>query len=444
LHACGQATNTLFSTLNVFSSNSKNKKVDFAFICAQFANTKACFLLIRIDASIIVNQLMTTKPRKIILFVEHSRITGRGLLRGIFKYSRMHGPWIFYIRPPFFGVKTKRPINLPMKKLEATGIIMDDREITEEIRSLKLPFIAIDVEDQIPNSANIVADETSIGTLAAEHFLERGFKNFAYCGFDGIYWSLARSNSFRKKLEKEGFTPHFYRQPKTNHQRLWENEQFFMADWLKSLPKPVAVMAGNDDRGQNVSQACKIASIHVPDEVAILGVDNDDLVCELSDPPISSIALNFELAGYEAAEMLDKLMSGRKLRNQTVVIHPAHIVVRKSTDVLAIEDHDVAEAIRFIRNHTKEIIQVDDVVRAVSLSRRVLEKRFHSEIGHSILKEIHHANTEYMAKMLVETTMPISKIVTQMGYSSVHNVSRYFKREKGLGLREYRKKYSLQ
>jgi LacI family transcriptional regulator len=280
-----------------------------------------------------------------------------------------------------------------------------------------------------------------MGKMAAEHLLNRGFRQFAYCGFEDMFGARSRGESFSKKIAEVGFETHFYKQPKSKAKRSWENEQIYMADWLKSLPKPVGLMTCTDDRSQYAIEACKIAGLHVPEQVAIIGVDNDELVCELSTPPLSSIALNTERAGYEAAELLDKLMAGKKMTKQTIVVQATHVVARQSTDILAIEDQDVVKALRFIRQHSNEMIQVSDVVDATSVSRRALEQRFRRVLGRSVLAEIRRVRTDLVTQMLVETNLSISKIALTLGYTGVENIARYFQHEKGMSLQAYRKKH---
>jgi LacI family transcriptional regulator len=214
-----------------------------------------------------------------------------------------------------------------------------------------------------------------------------------------------------------------------------------MANWLKSLPKPVGLMTFADDRSQQVIDTCKIAGVNVPDEVAVIGVDNDDLICDLSDPPLSSIAFNTERAGYEAAELLDKLMAGKKVVNQTIVVRPTHIVTRQSTNIIAIEDRVVADAARFIRQHSRKIIQVSDVTSAVMVSRCTLERRFRRALGKSVLKELKRVRTDQITQMLMETNLSVSQIASTLGYLSATHIARYFRQEKGISPLAYRKKY---
>ena len=383
---------------------------------------------------------------KVILLIETSRASGQGLLRGIAKYSHLHGPWIFYMEPPSYRQPGGKKVRLSrLKDWGAQGIIARDSVKIDEILAMGLPtIIANATRDPMPGLPNIIDDCDSTGRMAAEHLLARGFRRFAYCGFDDRLWSRERGKSFSKSITNAGFKTHFYKQPRAKAQRLWENEPTLMADWLSSLPKPVGLMTCADHRSQHVTEACRIAGIHVPEEIAILGVDNDELVCDLSDPPLSSIMLDTERAGYEAAQLLDKLMSGEeKMNDQTIFIRPLHVVTRQSTDILAIEDREVAEAVRFIRRYSKKAIQVSDVVDAVALSRRALERRFRMMLGRSVHDEIKRVRVEQIARMLLEADLPVSKIALDFGFPGVEQMARYFRREKGISPQAYRKRYVL-
>lgn len=221
----------------------------------------------------------------------------------------------------------------------------------------------------------------------------------------------------------------------------WEKEQLVLADWLKSLPKPLGLMTCSDDRARSVIEASKITGLNVPEDVAIIGVDNDELVCSLANPPLSSVAMNVERAGYEIAEVLDKLMAGEKMAGQRIIVHPTHIVTRQSTDILATEDREVASAVHFIHQNGNQIIQVADVIDATTLSRRALEQRFRKILGRSILEEIRRVRVERVSRMLMETNLSVSQIAKAIGYSNSENITRYFRREKGISPLTYRKKY---
>jgi LacI family transcriptional regulator len=278
--------------------------------------------------------------------------------------------------------------------------------------------------------------------MAAVHLLSLGLRNFAFCGFENLCWSQARGEDFSKRIADAGFRTCFYSVPRLKIQRLWENEQIILVDWLKSLPKPIGLMACNDDRGHYVLEACQVAGLRVPDEVAVIGVDNDELICDLTTPPLSSIALNHEKAGYRAAQLLDNMMAGKDVDSKSIIsLEASHVVARQSTDVLAIEDREVAEAVRFIHRHSSEAIQVSDVADSVVVSRRVLERRFREVLKKSVHDEIRSARVERASRMLVETDLSVSQIALHLGYPSDKHIARHFRKEKGITPLRYRKKF---
>ncbi|MCU0918349.1 MAG: DNA-binding transcriptional regulator [Planctomycetes bacterium] len=374
----------------------------------------------------------------VLLFVETSREFGRGLLHGIARYSRLHGPWRVYRWPGALDS------SLPeWKYLKIDGAIVRDVKVVEALAHSGIPVVfAQHNKESYAPFPSIITDSARIGSMAAEHFLDRGFQHFAYCGLDEFAWSRGRGQSFRQRLEQAGFTADLYRAPASKKGRALRNEQNHIADWLRGLPKPVAVMCCNDDRALLVIEACKLVNCGVPDDVAVLGVDNDVLVCDLADPPISSIALNTDPAGYEAARLLDDLMRGGAMTGQVIPVQPTHIVTRMSTDMLAVSDPDVAAALRFIRRHVNRLIQVDDVVEATAASRRVLEKRFKAVLHRSVHQEIRRIRVNNIIRLLVGTDMSVTDIAAHCGFDGVEHIARHFRKETGVSLREYRKRHA--
>jgi len=373
---------------------------------------------------------------KVILLLETSREYGRQLQFGITKYSYFNGPWTFYREP---GGRNR---TLPqLKSWGAHGIIAHAHSTAMVRRIVHTGIPAVIKGYRAEGYPTIATDNTAIGQMGAEHLTDRGFRHLAYCGLDDRYWSVERGAAFADRVQRAGLEIHMYRQPRSRAMRSWDKELACMARWLESLPKPVGVMACVDDRSQHVLHACKMVGLDVPSEVAILGVDNDELVCRLASPQLSSIALAAERAGYEAAELLDRLMAGEKMSGQRIITRPTHVVTRQSTDVLAMEDRMVAKALQFIRNHANEPIQVADVVEAVPISRRLLQKRFQMALGRTILDEIRHARAEQVAKMLSDTNLPISTIALACGFPSIDHIARSFRKIKGMSPLAYRKRY---
>ncbi len=372
---------------------------------------------------------------KVILVVETSRAFGRRLLLGITKYARLHGPWAFYREPS--GLQSNYP---KLKDWHADGIIMRNAKTSKQLLELNIPTILVPHNNEIyPEFPVVKTDGESIGKMAADHLLNIGFKNFAYCGFDDFPWSSERQKYFEKYLKDKNFNVSIFIRPKNLSRRKWESEQILMADWLESLPKPIGIMACNDDRGQHVIEACKIAQLRIPEDVAVIGVDNDDLICDLCDPPLSSVALNVEKAGYEAARLLDLMMNNRKSTNRNITVKPTYVRIRHSTDIIATEDKELTKAISYIRQNFRKNIRVEDVVESTILSRRSLEQRFRNKLNRSINSEIRRIRVEHISKLLVETDLSISEIAYSLGFSSAEHISRYFQREKGKCLREFRK-----
>lgn len=385
--------------------------------------------------------------RKVLVSIEGSFEYGRNLMRGVGKYSHLHGPWMVYTEPPRYRKSRRgRSIESWIKKWSIDGIIihLPNAHKDQEIFNMGLPIIvATSTDKDLSGFHHIRPDDASIGKIGAKHYFDRGFRNYAYCGFNDMFWSQDRGESFRKEVVESGFEIQMYKQPLSRVVISWDKEQSHMIEWLKSLPKPVGLMTCNDDRAQHVIEACWNANFRIPEDVAILGVDNDILVCELLTPQLSSVAVNCERAGYQAAELLDKLMNGQKISPQKIVIQPTHVEARQSTDILTIEDQEVAKAVQFIFQRAKKGIRVDDVVQAVALSRRVLEKRFRASLGRSVHDEIRRVRIDLASRMLKETNMSVSQIAEALEFLEVRDLSRTFRKEKGVSPLAYRKKNNV-
>ena len=381
---------------------------------------------------------------KVLLLIETSELYGQRLLRGIVNYSQLHGAWMFCTNTPLYR-RTRTDTKICAKDMGCNGVIVYMPGSTINIQSIVSGLPAVVFHDiiKIPSLHSCVStksDHRKTGEMGAEYLLRCGFRQFAYCGFKGMLWSDMRGKSFAQKIAQAGFDIHTY-----NSSRLLSKDHTLeislLNDWLRLLPKPVGLMACNDDRGQQIIEACWTNGISVPDEVAVLGVDNDDLICGTTNPPLSSIALSAEKAGYEAAKILGELMSGQRIGSKEIVIEPTYIVTRQSTNILAIEDRKVAEAMRFIRKNIECLISVSDVVNEVACSHTDLAERFRRIIGHPIYEEISRARIERISRYLIESDMSVLQIAIKVGYGSVDHISRYFKKIKGITPREYRKKY---
>jgi LacI family transcriptional regulator len=373
--------------------------------------------------------------KRIVLLVETSREFGRQLIMGIARYSRLNGPWSFYKEQ--IGLKSSIP---HLTRWRPDGIIMRDSLLTQELLKLKIPTILAIHDSSNPKHLPVIkTDSPSIAKMASDHLIQKGFRNFAFCGFDNYDWSDGRKKYFDQFNDEAGYQTHVYSSPKGNKINDWENEQRRIIEWIKTLPKPVGMLTCNDDQGQRILEVCKLTGFRVPDDVAVIGVDNDPMICEIADPPLSSVALNVESAGYETAKLLDELINNRKLEGRQITVSPTHVVQRQSTDILAVNDPEVASAIRFIKENARNKILVNDVVKTTRVGRRTLEQRFQKTIHRSVYDEIRQNRVEWISRLLIETNLPISHITSLFNFTDVEHISRYFKKEKGIGLREFRK-----
>jgi LacI family transcriptional regulator len=280
----------------------------------------------------------------------------------------------------------------------------------------------------------------AIGRLAAEHLLERGFSHFGWCGVVGVNWAQTRRDSFEQTVGAAGCPCEVYRLPaRTRSDSSWEIQQEQLAHWLRRLPKPSGVMACYDPAGQRVLEACRRAEVLVPDEVAVIGVDNDQTVCEVCDPPLSSVAANHFQVGQEAAALLDRLMRSEPSLENPLYVAPAGVVTRQSSDVLAIGDPDVVAALHFIRERACGGIQVQEVTEHVSVSRSTLKERFRCLLGRSIHDEIIRVRINRCRELLSQTKMPIRKIAEKTGFRHQEYMGVVFKEIVGKTPGQYRK-----
>jgi LacI family transcriptional regulator len=337
--------------------------------------------------------------------------------------------------------------SLNLRALGATGIIgrLHPPPVAKAVLDSGVPVVAVELTDEqlveqgpFYDLSEIHADGHRIGRMAAEHLLDRGFRRFGFCGLPREIWSRRRREGYCERLGEAGFECDVFQPPASKTHPAWDREQPAVTAWLRSLSKPVGVMAANDIRARQVTEACIAGDIRVPDDVAVLGVDDDQMLSIFSNPPLTSIALNTEHAGYRAAELLHAMMAGRAVERQTILAEPLWVVERPSTDVVAIEDRDVAMAVMYIRENARKPIGVHDVVKHSAVSRRALEIRFQNQLGRSIREEIQRVRLNLVMQLLVETDLSIAKIAECTGFSSQSYLSDVFRRELGTTLAAYR------
>lgn len=379
---------------------------------------------------------------KVALLVETARGIGRELLHGVARYSKLHGPWSFFINPGDY-----KQVVPKIKEWGGDGIIarIADKRIAEAVLSANVPTIALGLNDEQMEPGNplaelseISSDPLEVSKLAAEHLLQRQFTEFAYVGCEDRGWSKRRERTYYNYLSSMGYNPYVYRQPRSSQMRTWEREQKLLAKWISELPTPIGLFACDDDRGRQVLEACQVAGLRVPLDIAVVGVDNDEVFCELADPSLSSVALNAETAGFRAAELLDNMIHGRKRKRRRIVVEALGVVARRSTDIFAVEDEDITSALQFIQKTMGKDISVNDVVNHVNISRRNLERRFREALGCSILEEIHLLRVEQAKRLLRETSYPISQVAHQAGFKTTQYFIQFFQKRVGKTPRRFR------
>jgi len=387
--------------------------------------------------------------RRVALLVESSRAYGRGVLQGVSQYVREHQHWSVLWEewkwtdaPPTW-----------LADWNGDGIIarVETAALAKVIERLGIP--CIDVRGSVRGfSAPLIdTDDRAVSALAAEHLLERGFRQAAFCGFVGANYSDTRCEWFRECLSRAGVACHVYAPPQPpphcgtialeRHGLLLEHD---VMRWLAALPKPVGIMACNDIRGQQVINACGRLGLLVPDEVAVVGVDNDEVVCELSDPPLTSVAPHTRRIGYEAATLLEKLMAGSKALPGPRLISPLGIVNRRSTDVLAIPDRAIAAVLRFVREHACEGIQVSDLVRVAALSRSVFERRFTHLVGHSPKAEVLRVRLARAKQLLTDTDLGLTAVAERCGFKHPEYFATLFRLKVGTTPGQFRRQAQVQ
>ena len=315
-----------------------------------------------------------------------------------------------------------------------------DHAMARHVAATGLPVVNI---SSVPLSGvdlpRVMPDLRASARLAAEHLLDRGFRHFAYCGPQCRSYLAYHRECFADTLATEGYQCLVYQPSRgAGATAPWHVQQQDMIDWLRQLPKPVAVVTWATQRGHEVIHACRQANLLVPEQVAVLGADEDELICEMCSPPLSGIALTSERLGYEAAALLGRLMQGKRPPKRPILIQPTGVVARQSTDTLAIDDHDLARAVAFIRSHATDPIGVDDVLREVPVSRSWLERRFREVFGRTPGAEICRLRLERAKTLLAETDMSIPEVADAAGYSSREYLAYAFKLVTGSSPAQYR------
>jgi LacI family transcriptional regulator len=392
------------------------------------------------------------KPPRVAVVIEASNAYARGLLAGIHRHVREHEPWTVFLPEHGRGAP-------PLEQLagwHGDGVIA--RVETPAIAAVlsrvskkqTIPIIDVSAARLLPTVPYVETDDEAIGRLAADHFAERDFRHYGFVGDPRFRWSENRCRAFTAAVNLRGHAVDVFPDATGRRGRPYAktsgdppDDDEMIEEWLRGLPKPVGVFACYDIRGRQVLEACRRAGIEVPDHVAVLGVDNDELLCGLASPPLSSIIPDAAGAGRLAASLLERLMQRERLGREEWLLPPLGIATRQSTDVLAIDDDLVVAAVRTIRDHACRGIRVADVVASLKTSRRVLEHRFVRRIGHTPHEEIARVQFRRVEQLLRETDLPLATIAARCGFQHPEYMTVAFTRRYGLPPSRWRKQHSV-
>lgn len=371
-----------------------------------------------------------------ILTVLNEESIGLRVLQGMFHYFNRQKSVQVEVKLIASHTDVKAALKNWKPDAAAIHFLPADRTSFQQLR-FDIPTVTmlLNEETGLSGLPHITIDSVSIGRMAGRYLLDKGFRHFAYVGHCDWPYSRERLDGFRSVVETAGFSVSPFLDDNLFAAFYYDASALKSAselgEWLKNQPKPLAVFAANDHHAFSILDQCAAMNIKVPEEVAVLGVDNKDLLCEMASPSLSSIDPGFEAAGAKSAEMLLQMLRGKKAVPQTLLLDPLHVVTRKSTDFLAFCNPALLNALEFIRDHAHENIQVKDVVRASGVSRVWLEKQFRDSLDRTPLEEIHRHKINVAKRLLEETNLPIERVAEECGFGSGIYFSQFFRAKTG-------------
>lgn len=381
---------------------------------------------------------------RVAVLIESSRSYGRGLLLGVAQYAQARTNW----RIDYQERELQSDIPKWLQHWEGGGILarIEDAAMEKRLLGLGVPVVDLRRLSRGNTIPAVHSHEPAVARLVVQHLRERGFEHFGFCGFPGVDYSDTRARLLTKELEREGYHCNVY-QPPTAAAHVWTvdfeqagmESESHLTEWLRGLPKPVGIMACNDVRGQQVINACRRGGIAVPEQAAVIGVDNDEVVCGLSDPPLTSVAPDTRRIGYQAAALLDRLMHGQKLRRNDFYVAPLGIVTRRSTDTLVIPHAGAMQALSFLRRHYQEPITLKNVAAELPVTLRSIQDIFKAHVGRSLHGELHRLRVRRAQELMLDFSHKLESIAAACGFSSSSHFRRTFLRETGKTPQEYRR-----
>jgi LacI family transcriptional regulator len=380
------------------------------------------------------------KIPRVALLIETSNAYARGLLEGVAQHLHEQGMWSVVLPERGRG----DPVPGWLRGWNGDGIIVraESRGVARAVAASRLPAVDLSAAGLLPGAPWVHSDVRAEAQAGFAHLWDRGYRRLGFCGVTEYQWAEWQRDRFVGLAREVGCEcSDFVRPLRSANAAGWTAGQRALAHWLRRLRKPVGIFACFDVLGQQVLDACRTAGIRVPDDVAVVGVDNDPLRCGLSDPPLSSVVPDTRRVGYVAARILRQMMSGARVPPEPHLVAPLGVVARRSSDALAIEDPDVSAAVRYIREHACEPMNVKQVMDNVPISRRALESRFRKLLGRSPHDEILRCRIERAKQLLSETELPVKAVADRVGVGNSEYLSVLFRRLEGCTPIDFRRKH---
>ena len=380
---------------------------------------------------------------RVLIISDFTESFSHKLLAGLVDYSRQKEQWIVRRMPPEYKAQIGIPGVIRVAKEWDVNAVIGQFEPTDDIGLFAengIVAIAQDYKKKFTTIPNITADYIGTGRMAARFFLERGFRNFGFFGMNDVCWSDERCDGFRREVEAAGFGDSFYSYRMQEIDMVWYYQRNRLREWLRMIPKPIAIMACDDNQGANLIEACHGIGIKIPSEVSVIGVDNDETLCSLGSTTLTSIQIDIEEGGRQTAALVERLVADPTAPVEDVVLRPVKIVGRMSTAAFATADQQILKALLFIHKNALKKISVSDVMAEAALSRRLLERRFKAVTGKTLYEYITDQKLKYFAEQLVDTDEQVINIALSMGENDTKSISRRFKQLYGCTPVEWREK----
>ena len=372
------------------------------------------------------------------VLVDTSTSWGRRIHKGIHDYERKHGPWQMFVEARGMEERLRVPAGW-----QGDGIIarIGSGAMARELEALRLPVVNVSgIELEDVRFPRVSTDLTASAELAVRHFFDRGFRHFAYFSLLGLTYVANHQEAFHHAVKRAGADfASFAVKPVTGAEPDWNLDLAKLGEWLRRLPKPVAILTWNPSSAREIVYACQHAGLLVPEEVAVLSGTDDDLLCEVLQVPISAVLVAAEQIGQQAAAVLDRMLRGGAPARERALIAPLSIVTRRSTDTLALTDPALVKALNFIRNHPPQPYGVREVASASGVSRRVLERHFAEVLGRSPAAEIRRVRLARAKQLLEQTDLPIPEVAGAAGFGSPEYLAQVFRSELNCTPLRYRK-----